>query len=274
MDELARALELDRRVALRGGHEAIEIPEGWVVLSSRLPDVYTLNMVVLAESMGDRLDAAALTALADRWLGHLGHRFVRLDDPLLADRVWPELERRGWQRSRTVFMVLGGAPAGAIADPRARELSGAELDIVTQANFEQYDFGSETSAGLVRQLVAAQRAMRAGTTARGFGAGENGGLQSMCTLFLDGDVGGGRTAMIDEVGTLPSHRERGLAKAVVSAAIRAAGEWGADLIVVPADADDWPQLLYAKLRFEPVGIQSSFTLRRATARGRACETAR
>jgi GNAT superfamily N-acetyltransferase len=274
MDELACALALDRRVALRGGQEAIEIPEGWVVLSGRLPNVYTLNMLVLAESIGDPLDAAALTALADRWLGHLRHRFVRLGDPALADRVWPELERRGWQRSRTVFMVLRGASADAISDPRARELSDAELDIVTEANFEQYDFGPETSAGLIRQLVAAQRAMRAGTTARGFGAGENGGLQSMCTLFLDGDVGGMRTALIDEVGTLPSHRERGLAKAAVSAAVRAAGEWGADLIVVPADADDWPQLLYAKLRFEPIGIQSSFTLRRATARGRACETAR
>ena len=126
----------------------------------------------------------------------------------------------------------------------------------------------------MRQLVAAQRAMRAGTTARAFAAGEDGGLQSMCTLFLDGDVAGARTAMVEEVGTLPSHRERGLAKAVVSAAIRSAGEWGADLVVVPADADDWPQLLYAKLGFEPIGIQCSFTLRRAAGERRACETAR
>jgi GNAT superfamily N-acetyltransferase len=274
MDELACALELDRRVALRGGQQAIEIPEGWVVLSDDLPDVYTLNMAVLGKAVDDRLDAAALTALADRWLGHLGHRFVRVDDLAVADRVWPELERRGWQRSRTVFMVQRDTPADLIRDARARELSDVELDMVTQANFEQYDFGAESSAALVGQLVGAQRAMRAGTTARAFGAGESGGLQSMCTLFLDGEVAGRRTAMIEEVGTLASHRERGLAKAVVSAAIRTAGEWGADLIVVPADADDWPQLLYAKLGFQPVGIQSSFTLRRATAGGRACETAR
>jgi hypothetical protein len=33
-------------------------------------------------------------------------------------------------------------------------------------------------------------------------------------------------------------------------------------IVVPADADDWPQLMYGRLGFEPVGMQVSFTLTR------------
>ncbi len=274
MDAFASALELDRRIAVRGSREATEIAEGWAVRSGDLPNVYSLNMLILTEPLADRFDACALIALADRWLGDLKHRFVRLDDPAAAERVWPELERRGWRRSRTVFMALTSAPRGAIRDPRAREISEAELDLVTQANFEQYDYGPETSAVLVRQLVAAQRAMRAGTTARAFAAGEDGGLQSMCTLFLDGDVAGARTAMVEEVGTLPSHRQRGLAKAVVSAAIRSAGEWGADLVVVPADANDWPQLLYAKLGFEPIGIQCSFTLRRAAGERRACETAR
>lgn len=274
MDELACALELDRRVAVRGGGETIEIPAGWVVLSPDLPDVYTLNMLALDGPLPVRFDADALRALADRWLGDLGHRFVRLDDDAVADRVWPELDRRGWLRSRTLFMLLRGDPGDAIADPRAREVSDAELDVVMRENFEQYHYGPEASAALVRQLVAAQRAMRAGTTARAFGAGDSGGLQSMCTLFLDEDVDGRRAAMVEEVGTLASHRGRGLAKAVVSAAVRAADEWGAQLIIVPADADDWPQLLYVKLGFEPLGIQSSFTLRQATAGRRACETAR
>ncbi len=274
MDEFACALELDRRVVVRGGQEAIEIPEGWVVLSGDLPNVYSLNMLILSAPLPERFDAGALTALTDRWLDHLQHRFVRVDDRTAAERVWPALERAGWLRSRTVFMGLRSAPRDAIHDPRAREISDAELDVVTQANFEHYDYGPGTSPALVRQLVAAQRAMRAGTTARGFAAGDDGGLQSMCTLFLDGDVAGTRTAMVEEVGTLPSHRERGLAKAVVSAAIRSAGEWGADLVIVPADADDWPQLLYAKLGFEPLGIQCAFTRRRAAADRRACETAR
>jgi GNAT superfamily N-acetyltransferase len=70
-----------------------------------------------------------------------------------------------------------------------------------------------------------------------------------------------RVAMIDEVGTLRAYRQRGLARAVVSAAVGAARAWGAGLIVVPADADDWPQLMYRRLGFAPVGIQVSLTLR-------------
>jgi GNAT superfamily N-acetyltransferase len=261
MDELERALELDRRVALRGAQRTVEIPEGWVVLHDQLARVHMLNMLLLAVPLPAELDAAAVQSLADRWLGHLGHRFVRIDDAPGAARLTSNLLAAGWQRQRTVFMVLRTDARAARVDPRARQVSEAELDALMVANFEHHDYGADTSAQLVRELVQAQRAMRTGTQALGFGAGENGGLQSMTTLFMDPDVDGARVAMVEQVGTLPDYRERGLARAVVSAAVAAAGEWHADLITVPADADDWPQLLYAKLGFEPIGIQVSFTLR-------------
>jgi GNAT superfamily N-acetyltransferase len=164
-------------------------------------------------------------------------------------------------------MILRTDPRAALVDPRARQISEAELDAVTLANFEHYDYGPDASPELIRELVQAQSEMRTGTQALGFGAGDDGGLQSMATLFMDPDVDGARVAMIEQVGTLPDYRERGLARAAVSAAIAAAGEWGAELVTVPADADDWPQLLYAKLGFEPIGIQVSFTLREPPAPG-------
>jgi GNAT superfamily N-acetyltransferase len=83
----------------------------------------------------------------------------------------------------------------------------------------------------------------------------------MCTVFLDPDVDGRRVAMVTEVGTRVAHRERGLGRAVVSAAVAHAGGWGADLIVVGADADDWPQLMYAGLGFEAIGRQVTLTRR-------------
>jgi len=60
-------------------------------------------------------------------------------------------------------------------------------------------------------------------------------------------------AQVEDVGTLPRARRRGLAQAVVLAAVAAARRDGADEIVIAADADDWPHQLYAKLGFEPVG---------------------
>lgn len=274
MDELALAVELDRRVALCAGQRSIEIPQGWVVLSPELPNVHTLNMLILAAPLREALDATVVRALADDWLGHLVHRFVRVEDSEAGLRLAPLLRAEGWEQRRTVFMVLDTSRSKTIWDRRAREISEEELDALMLANFAHYNYGPEASDNLVRQLVAAQRAMRAGTASLRFGAGEDGGLQSMCTLFMHPDVSGVRVAMVEEVGTLPTYRGHGLAKAVVSAAVTAAGSWGAQLITVPADADDWPQLLYARLGFEPVGSEISFTLRRAARQRVACETAR
>ncbi len=84
-------------------------------------------------------------------------------------------------------------------------------------NYERFDFGLDASPGLPQRLVDAQSATRVGTTAGGFGAGEDGGLQSMCTLFLDPDVAGARIAMVEEVGTLEAYRR------LVSFTLRPAG---------------------------------------------------
>ena len=104
--------------------------------------------------------------------------------------------------------------------------------------------------------------LRATTTSQRFGAGQPGAEPaSSCTLFLDADVGGRRVATVEAVATLREQREQGLARAAVSMALRAAGEWGADLIVVAADADDWPQLMYASLGFRALGRRWLFTRR-------------
>jgi hypothetical protein len=47
----------------------------------------------------------------------------------------------------------------------------------------------------------------------------------------------------------------------VLAAIGAAREWGADTVMVPADADDWPQLMYARWGFAAIGRQVTLTRR-------------
>ena len=61
-----------------------------------------------------------------------------------------------------------------------------------------------------------------------------------------------------DVGTLPAHRRRGLARAVIVAAARAARAGRPELVMVTADADDWPRELYARLGFEPLGLIERF----------------
>ena len=259
--ELAAALELDRRVYARGGQERIPIAGGTVVRHHGLPAIYTLNYVRLTSPLHPSIGAPQLVALADRWQADRGHRRIVIEDAAAGERLAPELQERGWERDRTLFMILRSDPRAARHDPRAREVSDPELRALQLANNREEDYGPHTFPGLPEVLVEASAVLRAGTAARGFGAGEDGSLQSMCTLFLEPDLDGRRAAMVEQVATVTSHRKRGLATAAVSTALRAAGEWGAELVVVPVDADDWPQVMYAGLGFTPVGRVVSFTLR-------------
>ena len=57
----------------------------------------------------------------------------------------------------------------------------------------------------------------------------------------------------EDVGTLEEHRGRGYASAVVLHAAELARRAGADFVFLVADAQDWPQHLYRRLGFEPIG---------------------
>ena len=258
--ELAAALEFERRITRRAAETWTELPLGWEARHGRLADVYHLNTLLLRAPLPAEVDAAELMALADARQGDLRHRRVVLDDEAAGERLSGTLLDARWERERTVYMALGSDPQDALIDPRARVLSEGQLRAVQHATLGEDDFGPLTSPGLIDRLVEAQAVLRAGTRALGFGAGQGEAVVSHCTLFCEAEPTDRRVAMIDTVGTLQASRQQGLAKAVVSAAVRAAGEWGADLIVVPADADDWPQLLYAGLGFAPLGRQVGFTL--------------
>jgi GNAT superfamily N-acetyltransferase len=199
---------------------------------------------------------------AERHLGDLGHRHVVFDDAAAGEAVAVQLAGAGWERTRTIYMAFVGDVSAVPADPRARLISEPEMQALQLEGLRAEAPKVDARSALVQRLVATQTALRTHTPSRCFGAGDPGGaLASMCTLFLDEDVKGRRVATVEEVGTLPAERGRGLARAVVGAAVADAGRWGADLIVVPADADDWPQLMYGRLGFAPMGRQVGLTLR-------------
>ncbi|HWD73517.1 MAG TPA: GNAT family N-acetyltransferase [Solirubrobacteraceae bacterium] len=262
--DLTAALRVDRRVRRRAAAEVVPLPGGLVVRHQELWDVHYLNALILDAGVHPPPTAAEVVARADRWLGNAGpahHRHVVFDDAAAGERVAADLEGAGWERRRTIFMVFAGDANAVGADPRAREISDAEMEALQLAGLREEVPEASVRSGLAERLALTQRVLRAGTPARCFGAGEGGSLQSMCTLFLDDDVDGRRVAMLEEVGTLVDYRRRGLARGAVSAAIAAAVAWDAGLIVVPADADDWPQVMYAGLGFAPVGRQVSVTRR-------------
>ena len=260
MDLLATALAFDRSLRARGARRAIAIPGGMVILHDELRPVYHLNSVMLDAPISAGLDAAAIIDLAGHWLGHLRHRHVVLDDAAAAEAVAPEFTRAGWTMQRTLFMALSKE-----ADRPARSGVAREVDVETLRALElrlaAEDPPLGAGPGFSEHLVQAMDVLRDATRARCFAAGEDGELAAACTLFLERGHGG--TALLDNVGTLRARRRRGLARAVVAAAIDLARAEECDPIVIPADVDDWPKELYARMGFVPLGVQVSFTLARA-----------
>lgn len=270
-DELAAALELERRLYVGAGERVVALDHGWVVRHHTLAGVHFLNAVVLPGPLPESLDADGVAALADEGLADAGHRLVVVLDDAAGERLSPGLTALGFEQRRTLYMALRGDPGRALRDPRVRELSEPELRELQQVVFEDDNVGPHATPQLPGLLADGQAALRTAGIARGFGAGQSSGgnhgsagsqsgeLQSTAMLFLDPEVNGRRVAMVEQVGTLRSHRLQGLARATVSAALRAAGEWGAELIVIPTDAEDWPQLFYANLGFAPIGRVWAFT---------------
>jgi predicted N-acetyltransferase YhbS len=259
--DLRDALAADRAVRRRAAQEAIPLDAGLVVRHPELHDVHYLNAVLL-DAGTPQPSAAEVAALADRWLGDLAHRHVVFDDAAAGERAAAQLTGAAWERGRTVFMGFAGDPTAVTLDGRARAISEDEMDALQLASLRDQALEIDAAGGLAARLLATQRRLRETTPACCFGAGEpSAELASTCTLFLDADVGGRRVAMLTDVATRVAHRERGLGRAVVSAAVSHAGAWGADVIVVGADADDWPQLLYAALGFDALGRQVALTHR-------------
>jgi GNAT superfamily N-acetyltransferase len=268
--ELEIALAADRAIRRRAAAETIRLEEGLVLRHPELDDVHYLNAVLLDNTppASAQLDGPRAAALAERWLADRGHRHVVFDDAAAGEQAAVELAASGWERSRMVFMTYAADPAQIAGDPRARAISDDEMVELQLSALREEAPGVDARTGLVARLVATQRRLRQTTPSRCFGAGEPGGeLGSFCALFLDEDVGGRRVATVEEVGTLLAHRRRGLARAVVLAAVADAARWGAEMIVVPADADDWPQVMYAGLGFVPLGRQVGLARRVRTALG-------
>jgi ribosomal protein S18 acetylase RimI-like enzyme len=196
-----------------------------------------------------------LVAEADRILGGAGltHRKVMVAREDEGSRWSMGFGELGYRISRLLTMAVGREPGEAV-DPSAVDVvSFAEARDVIEAVNAREPYG--TSAEVVRQLTDYHGKLERELGCRFYVARVDGEIGAFCELY-----GLGPIAQVEDVNTLEEFRGRGLAKAVVSAAVRDARADGADLIFLYADADDWPQHLYARLGFRPLGYGLEYVL--------------
>jgi GNAT superfamily N-acetyltransferase len=242
---LAFELALDEQVCDEVHRESW----GRLFLTNSTPLIWDANWVGI-EEVGLTLEQ--LVAIADDALGGegFGHRTICLLDEADGHRVAEEIEAAAarwprWEVERTRYMLWRG---GAVEPAPAREARLAEIEALRKAIIAESLPPDGGGAAAVDQLFENDRRYGLAGGDLWFVAPAEDEPQSACRLLRADGIG-----QVEEVGTLAPARERGYAKAVVTAAVAAAQAAGDETIFLTAEAADWPQLFYARLGFETVG---------------------
>jgi GNAT superfamily N-acetyltransferase len=225
-------------------HAICDVREPWAhgtVLRARShPTYYSYNMVRVEEEPA--LDAAELSAFADRALAGLKHRRIDFEqiEPALARRA--DFERMGWKTAALVWMRHSDPRAveageGFAVEEAPYEVADALRLMWAMEDYEDYAFDESFRAGA--REVAEARDVRVLTVCE----------RDEPIAFAQVERAGGQ-AEITQVYVHPDHRGGGRGTAMTRAAIRAASDVG-DLWIV-ADDEDRPKRLYERLGFRPV----------------------
>ena len=221
---------------------------GSAIFTDDFPGRYDSNFLRVERPVGNTTPVE-LAAEADRVQAHLGHRELVVEDADTGARLAAGFRELGYIVERLAYMVLRTEPAGPALP--VREVSPQTLRPTLLAANLAIDGMSGRDAEMLADFRPVS-AVRAGT--RFFAVELDGVLASYCELYLHEGV-----AQVEDVNTLEAFRTRGAGRAVVLSAIAAARAAAADLVWLVADADDWPQHLYAKLGFQQVGGSWQFT---------------
>jgi ribosomal protein S18 acetylase RimI-like enzyme len=180
----------------------------------------------------------------------LRRRMIFVPDSERGERLVPFFEERRWRVNRVVVMAQLREPERTSDRSHVREVREEELRPArTRLNAGQ-PWGKPE---VMEQLFAGKHWIAEHVETRFFAIVVDDEVVSYTDLYQDGTE-----AQVEDVGTLPEHRSRGYATAVVLAAIAAARERGAEFVFLVADKEDWPKELYRRLGFDELGYYVKF----------------
>jgi ribosomal protein S18 acetylase RimI-like enzyme len=218
-----------------------------------LPHVYDRNFVLVTEPAAD---PRAVIRAADRLQGGAGlnHRKVAFEPEAAGERVTAMLQGAGWERRRLSVMAYHGHAGAVPGSARAADASEVDREALLpalEALIRTEPWGSDDE--IVRQLKAADAAVARAVRQRCFARLVDGRVAASCRLFSDGT-----TAQIEDVATVPGHRQRGYAHTVVTRALLEALDEH-ELVFLNAVDGRWVKRWYERLGFEQMGLRYEAT---------------
>jgi ribosomal protein S18 acetylase RimI-like enzyme len=240
-DELARAYAFLARGDMGGTREE-QSPFGTAVYTDELPRRLDGNYLRAEREA----EPEELVAEAKR----LERRVIFVPDPDLGRTLTPWFAAQGWRVDRHLVMAQLRRPDRTADLSVVRELEEGALRPPRRRMMENYPWGKPE---VIEQILQGKTLIAERVTVRFFGVPVDGQVVSYTDLYVDD-----ADAQIEDVGTLPEHRDKGYATAVILGAIEQARASGADFVFLVADAEDWPKELYRKLGFDELGHYTKF----------------
>ncbi len=245
--ELARLRAHRRSLFERSTSRAEPFAHGAAYFTPAHPTKWDLNLLVVEDA--SRTSAEELIAEAERLQAPAGLRHRKVEVQRGGEALVEGFRAAGWSAERVVVMVLRrgdqrGEAAAAVQ----------EVDFPAVRGLMEQWYREAMSAAEARDLCDADADTALTGGGRYFLCERDGEAAASCMLLPGDGVG-----QVEEVYTAEPHRGSGLGSAVVRAAIAASRERGDDLIMIMADADDWPRRLYERLGFETVDEYRTFT---------------
>ncbi|WP_328907408.1 GNAT family N-acetyltransferase [Streptomyces sp. NBC_00234] len=246
--ELQRINSFLSAFARRQAARTVDLPGGFAVYDEAFAHSRGNNHVVIDTAT----DPAALPAVAEEALGHLSHRLISVLDNEIGLACAEPLIRAGYTHSTNLVMLhTGPVPAGGAAEV-------VDLDALRVPLTRRWrDLLPDVDEEVVRHLVDRRAARHRGADVVHFiGARtEDGEIASWADLYVDPATG---TAQIEDLITSEAHLRRGHADAVLTSALRLAGDNACATRFLTAHATDWPRHWYERRGFSVIGHSHVF----------------
>jgi GNAT superfamily N-acetyltransferase len=246
--ELGRLRAYRRSLFERITSRAEPFPQGVAYFTPAHPTKWDLNLLVVDDAAG--AGAGELIAEAERLQAPAGLRHRKVEVQQGGEAVANDFTAAGWSADRLVVMLRRGTDVRGETPPAEVRETGFEA---VRGLMEAW-YRESMSEAEARDLGDADADSARVSGARYFLAERDGEPGAACEL-----LGGDGVGQVESVYTAAAHRGHGLGSAVVRAAIAASHERGDDLVLILADAADWPQRLYERLGFETVDAYYGFT---------------
>jgi ribosomal protein S18 acetylase RimI-like enzyme len=215
------------------------------VFEDSLPLRYDCNYLLV-----DELPASVRVPEVIEEAARLARPAIMVRDEETGERLAPDFGDHGWRIHRGIVMEHTWAPDRRVDASLVREVDEAALRPARSRAIAEEPWATPE---VIEQLLDHKLLIEKAMTARFFAGFAGDEVVAWTDLYTDG-----KTGQVEDVGTLPEHRNKGYASALVMRGVEEAHEEGCDFIFLVADADDWPQELYRKLGFEEMGRYVKF----------------